>query len=82
MRKMAHPIFVCLEHRLTFHGASIAGRHAIKHRTDYYDCLEKGVFVQIGTCEPRWQQCEDKMRPSTESELNQAREKAEGQKKL
>ncbi|MBA7634073.1 hypothetical protein ES703_41652 [subsurface metagenome] len=71
---MAHPIFVCLEHKLTFHTRAVAGRHATKHGRDYSACLDDKIFVEIGECSET--RCDkNKLLPATEEELRQATEK-------
>lgn len=71
---MAHPIYVCLEHKLTFHAARVAGRHATSHDRSYLDCLKEGLFVEIGECSDG--RCgKDRLLPATEEELRQATEK-------
>lgn len=76
---MSHPIFVCLKHKLTFHTAGVAGRHAVSHGARYDGCLDEGVFVKIGECfNPL---CgKDRLLPATDGELQQAHEKRSGEK--
>lgn len=78
---MAHDIFVCLEHKVTFHSASVAGRHAsAPHKGGsgpYWVLLERGIFVDIGECRERsyWGGCQKRrVLPSTDEELKRAKE--------
>lgn len=72
---MAHPVFVCLEHKLTFHSTRVAGRHAVSHGSKGYpDCLNKGIFAIIGEC-PGGGCDKNRLIPATEEELRQATEK-------
>lgn len=48
---MAHPIYVCLEHKLTFHTEAVAARHAVKHGIrNGWSMQSPKLFVFIGYC--------------------------------
>ena len=78
---MTHPIYVCLEHKVTMHTCRNVGIHSrSKHNMDYIDAEERGIVVKIGDCNPQdtvYGRCPSpKDRPATDFELKEAERRA------
>ena len=77
---MVHDIFVCIEHKKTWHSLRASGRHAVTHKENLNELERKGIFVNMGECfesnrsnrRTYYMMCNLKMRDSTEDELSLA----------
>lgn len=82
---MVHNIYVCLEHKLTFHSLRGVGKHGeLRHRVNsYLDLMAQGILVDIEECfeSKEWniKGCDLGGHPSSESELKEAEKLKEKQ---
>lgn len=82
---MVHPIYVCVECKITMHTCRNVGIHSkVHHGMDYIEAERKGIVVNIGECAPEttyYGRCPSpKDRPATAIELKLAAQILESRK--
>lgn len=75
---MTHPIYVCLECKITMHTCRNVGIHTTAHHNLYYpEAEKKGIVVKIDDCNPEYTcfgRCPSpRDKPATDFELKAAK---------